>query len=108
MAHDEPDFDGWLSRLRQRVHTLHPADVRLVKSRDEMRANFKACRALVVESFEITGVDINAAPRLEVIQKFGATVRNIDVDACVARGIKLLTLRRRANNRANGYLEQGL
>ncbi len=97
MAHDEPDFDGWLSRLRRRVHTLHPADVRLVKSRDEMRANLKECCVLVVESFEISSVDIGAAPRLEIIQKFGATVRNIDVDACVARGIKLLTLRRRAN-----------
>jgi phosphoglycerate dehydrogenase-like enzyme len=31
------------------------------------------------------------------VQKYGAIVRNIDTEACAARGIKVLTLRRRAN-----------
>ncbi len=97
MAHDEPDFDGWAARPRARAGSLYPAEVRLVASEDEMRANLKDCRALVVESFQVTRDDIAAAPRLAVIQKFGVILRNIDTAACAARGIKLLTLRRRAN-----------
>ena len=97
MAHDEPDFDGWLERLRARAKELHPAGVRLVLSEQEMRANLGACEVLVVQLFRVTRADVAAAPRLEVIQKFGAGVRNIDVAACAERGVKLLTLRRRAN-----------
>jgi phosphoglycerate dehydrogenase-like enzyme len=97
MAHDEPDFDGWAARLRARAGSLYPAEVRLVTSEDEMRANLKDCRALVVESLQVTRDDIAAAPQLTVIQKFGFALRNIDTAACAARGIKLLTLRRRAN-----------
>lgn len=97
MAHDEPDFDGWAGRLRTRAGSFYPAEVRLVTSEDEMRANLKDCRALVVESLQVTRDDIAAAPQLAVIQKFGVTLRNIDTAACAARGIKLLTLRRRAN-----------
>src|SRR5581483_11828333 len=41
--------------------------------------------------------DIAGAPRLKVVQKFGTITRNIDIAACAARGVKLLTLRRRAN-----------
>lgn len=97
MAHDEPDFGGWLDRLRARAKQLHPAEVRLVLSEQEMRANLGDCEVLVVESFRVTRADIAAAPRLEVLQKFGAGVRNIDVAACAEHGVKLLTLRRRAN-----------
>jgi phosphoglycerate dehydrogenase-like enzyme len=76
---------------------LHPAEVRLVLSEQEMRANLGDCDVLVVESFQVTRADIAAAPRLEVVQKFGTGVRNIDVAACAERGVTLLTLRRRAN-----------
>ncbi len=41
--------------------------------------------------------DLAAAPRLKVVQKFGTGLRNIDTAACAEKGIKLLTLRRRAN-----------
>ena len=78
MAHDEPNFEGWLERVRERAKELHPAEVRLVLSEQEMRANLGDCDVLIVESFQVTGADIAAAPRLDVVQKFGTSVRNID------------------------------
>ena len=37
------------------------------------------------------------AERLKVVQKFGTGLRNIDTAACTEKGVKVLTLRRRAN-----------
>jgi phosphoglycerate dehydrogenase-like enzyme len=97
MSHDEPDFDGWCARLRAAVPGLYPASVRMVESEAEMRANLVGCRALVTESFRVGADDLAAAPSLRVVQKFGVGLRNIDTAACAARGVKVLTLRRRAN-----------
>jgi phosphoglycerate dehydrogenase-like enzyme len=41
--------------------------------------------------------ELRCAPQLKVIHKYGALLRNIDVAACVAAGIKVLGVRRRAN-----------
>src|SRR4029077_7336025 len=41
--------------------------------------------------------ELASAPRLKVVHKYGAILRNIDVAACESRGIKILTVRRRAN-----------
>ena len=41
--------------------------------------------------------DLAAAPNLRVLQKFGLGLRNIDTASCASSGVKLLTLRRRAN-----------
>jgi phosphoglycerate dehydrogenase-like enzyme len=97
MSTDEPDFIGWCERVRSASQNIYPADVRLVESEDEMRANLKDCVALVVESFRVGAAELAAAPHLKMLQKFGTGLRNIDAAACTARGIKLLTLRRRAN-----------
>jgi phosphoglycerate dehydrogenase-like enzyme len=97
MSTDEPDFAGWCARVRKNAAALYPAEVRLVTTEDEMRANFKVCTALVVESFRVGRDDLAAAPKLKVLQKFGTGLRNIDAAACADKGVKLLTLRRRAN-----------
>jgi phosphoglycerate dehydrogenase-like enzyme len=97
MSTDEPDFLGWCARVRQRATSLYPADVRMVTSEEEMRTNLADCHALVVESFRVTRNDLAAASRLKVLQKFGTGLRNIDTTACAERGVKLLTIRRRAN-----------
>lgn len=96
MAHDA-DFGEWVGRVRANAGALYPADVRLVTSEDDMRANLKDARALVVESFQVGRDAIAAAPGLKLVQKFGTGLRNIDTAACAEKGIKLLTLRRRAN-----------
>lgn len=97
MSVDEPDFDGWVARVRAGAAGLYPAEVRLVRSEAQMREQMADCQALVVESFKVGREDLAAAPCLKVVQKFGAVLRNIDTAACNAAGVKVLTLRRRAN-----------
>lgn len=97
LAHDEPDFDGWCTRLRARAGGLAPAEVRMVTSQDELRTNIADCRVLIVESLHVGRDDLAAAQELKAVQKYGALTRNIDTAACRERGVKVLTLRRRAN-----------
>lgn len=97
MAHDEPDFDGWIARVRAGAPGLFPAEVRMVSSQEEMRAALKEACALVVESLNVGADDLAAANGLRAVQKFGTLLRNVDAAACAARGIKVLTIRRRAN-----------
>jgi phosphoglycerate dehydrogenase-like enzyme len=96
-AHDEPDFAGWCERVRARAPNLFPAEVRLVDSGEELRANITDAHGAIVESIAISGDDIVAARRLSVIHKYGVGLRDIDAAACARRGIKVLTIRRRAN-----------
>ena len=96
-AHEEPDFDGYCARVRARATGLFPADVRMVDTTEELRAAVPAARALIVESLPVGREEIDAAPALKAIQKFGVGLRAIDTQACAARGIKVLTIRRRAN-----------
>ena len=50
MSTDEPDFAGWCARVRAASPGLYPAEVRMVTSEDEMRAQPDGLRcALVVE-----------------------------------------------------------
>ncbi len=97
MAHDEPDFAGWCARLRERSGGLYPAEVRLVESAAELRANAAGGVALVVESLPVDAATLDAAASLRAVQKYGVVLRNIDTHACAARGVKVLSLRRRAN-----------
>ena len=96
-AHDEPDFDGYCRRLRARVGGLFPCRVRLVETQEQMRAALPGSAALVVESLAVGAAELALGSRLRVVQKYGLKPRNIDTAACAARGIKVLTVRRRAN-----------
>ena len=97
VAHDVPDFAGWCAQVRERVPRLYPAEVRLPRTPEEMSAQMGEADALVVESFAVTASDLARASRLRAVQKFGVLLRNVDAQACAAKGIKLLTLRRRSN-----------
>jgi phosphoglycerate dehydrogenase-like enzyme len=100
-AHDEPDFAGWCARLRGRLSEslgdLYPSTVRLVDTQEKLRAALPGARALVVETLEVGPAELAAGGDLRLVQKYGLATRNIDTAACAARGIKVLTLRRRAN-----------
>jgi phosphoglycerate dehydrogenase-like enzyme len=96
-SHDDPDFDGYCARVRARVGALFPCQVRLVETPQEMRANLPGARGLIVESLPVGADDLAAGSNLAVVQKYGAMPRNIDAAACAARGVKVLTFRRRAN-----------
>ena len=96
-AHDLPDFAGWLARLRAIAGPLYPAEVRLAANQDELRAQLPEAVAVITESLEFGAAEIALAPQLKVVQKYGTLLRGIDVAACEAKGIQVLSLRRRAN-----------
>ncbi len=97
MAHDEPNFIGWCERLRAEVPGLWPAHVRLIDTSEELLAALPDANIAMVESLPFGTREAAAAPRLTCVQKYGALPRGIDQAACAARGIKVLTIRRRAN-----------
>ena len=97
MSPDEPDFARWCDALRARAGRLYPSEVRLVASEADLRVNLPPARALVVESFAVGREELERAPELKVVHKYGAVLRNIDVAACAAAGVKVLGVRRRAN-----------
>src|SRR3954464_14403665 len=97
MSPDEPDFARWCDDLRARAGELYPSEVRLVPSQAELCVELPSACALIVESFAVGTGELRCAPQLKVVQKYGALLRNIDVPACTAAGIKVLGVRRRAN-----------
>ena len=98
MTHDEADFKGWCQRLRTRLEGLYPAEVRLVANEADLRASLSGALVAVVESFAIGEKEIVAAGgSLKIIQKYGTIASRIDTAACQRSGVRLLTLRRRAN-----------
>jgi phosphoglycerate dehydrogenase-like enzyme len=96
-AHDQPDFQGWRERVRQRADGLYPAEVRLISEAEDLPGALADADGILVESFQVGVAELDASPRLKVVQKYGTNTRNIDAEACAARGIKVLTQRRRAN-----------
>lgn len=97
VAHDVPDFDAWCKRVRAQAASLSPVEVRLVSNQEGLARELVDAHAVVVESLEIRSGDLSRARQLRAVQKFGVTLRNIDTAACADRGIRVLTLRRRAN-----------
>ncbi|MGD1065402.1 MAG: NAD(P)-dependent oxidoreductase [Vulcanimicrobiaceae bacterium] len=104
MAHDEPDFAGWCRRLRREIAEIVPSDVRFVTSQDELREALPDATAAVVESLTIGKPELDVAPLLRVVQKFGVVTRNIDVEACAERGVQVRTQRRRSNTSCAEYV----
>ncbi|PIT82635.1 NAD(P)-dependent oxidoreductase [Limnohabitans sp. 15K] len=96
-AHDVPDFESWLNQVRQQCVRINPASIVFVDSADELRRELPDAVAVVVESLQIGEAELNLAPELLAVQKFGFVTRNIDLDACARRNVDVLTLRRRAN-----------
>jgi phosphoglycerate dehydrogenase-like enzyme len=96
-AHDEPDFAGYVERVRRRVGALFPAEVRIVATQEELRKALPGSRALIVEGLTVGPAELAAGANLAVVQKFGALARNIDRAACEARDVQVLTIRRRVN-----------
>jgi phosphoglycerate dehydrogenase-like enzyme len=97
MSPDLPDFRAWCDKVRTAARLLYPSEVRLVKSQDELRSNLETAEAIVTESLKIGPEELASAPRLKVVHKYGAILRNIDAAACAVRGVRVLAVRRRAN-----------
>ena len=96
-AHDVPDFEGWLSQVRQQCVRIVPSRIIFVDSVEALHRELPDADAVVVESLPIGETELSLAVSLRAVQKFGFVTRNIDLDACARRNIDVLTLRRRAN-----------
>ena len=96
-AHDEPDFLDWCAGLRRQLAPIFPAEVRFIDDVEQLHAALPKAQAAVIESLPFGAAEIALGQRLEVVQKFGVGLRNIDADGCARAGIAVLTLRRRAN-----------
>ena len=104
--HDTPDFLGWCDSIRAQARNIYPTEVNLVDNQSEFLANAAGATVIVVEELTIGQKEIAAAgSALKFVQKYGFTTRNIDGAACNAAGVKILTIRRRANI---STAEQGL
>lgn len=94
---DVPDFDAWLAALRAMLPGLHPAQVQLVGSQEELRQHLPSSDVAIVESLRIGEAELAIAPKLAVVQSFGMVTENVDAAACRSRGIADMKLRRRTN-----------
>ena len=98
MAHDLPGLDAWCERVRARVGSLYPAEVRLAREEAELLESLVGAEAAVVESFAVGGREIAAAGgTLKAVHKYGWITSRIELAACERAGVRVLTLRRRAN-----------
>ena len=96
-AHDEPDFAGWVSRLRQLLPGLYPAQVLLAEDQDHFRELLRDADACLIESLKFGEEELAVAPKIGVVQKYGFITRNIDLAACASRNVVVSTQRRRIN-----------
>ena len=96
-AHDVADFPGWVTSMRNLIPDLYPARVSLAEDQAHFRALLKDADACIIESLTFGVPELACAPRIGVVQKYGALTRNIDTVACVARGVQVSTQRRRVN-----------
>ena len=71
----------------------HPTryDPTLVDRPAELHAAITEARALIVRNrSQVRGALLDAGPRLEVVGRLGVGLDNIDLDACKARGIRVI------------------
>ncbi|HUB96034.1 MAG TPA: NAD(P)-dependent oxidoreductase [Stellaceae bacterium] len=94
---DEPDFPGWLARVRQQIPGLFPAEIVFARDEADLIAKIVDADALIVESFLVNESVLAHAGKLKIVQKFGGVAPNIDAAACLARGVRVSVQRRRVN-----------
>ena len=96
--HDTPDFLGWCENIRAQAPNLYPTEVHLVDTQEQLITHASGATVIVVEELTIGAEELAAAgSTLRFVQKYGFTTRNIDESACAQAGVRVLTIRRRAN-----------
>ena len=92
VAHDIPDYPAWLAAARAGAPGLWPAEVRLASNIEELHAALPGAHAVVTESLTLGETELALAKDLKVVHKYGTVLRNIDVNAVAARGLKQLRI----------------
>jgi (S)-sulfolactate dehydrogenase len=81
-----------VASLQRRFDTLY--DASLVERRDELLASVEAADALIVRNrVQVEENLLAVAPRLKVVGRLGVGLDNIDVPACEARNIEVISAR---------------
>jgi lactate dehydrogenase-like 2-hydroxyacid dehydrogenase len=94
---DLKDFDGFLKQIRGRAPSVFPSTFRMVDSQESFVEAIKDADGTIMESFTVGEEELQAAPNLKIIQKFGVDLRNIDLDACARHNVVVKPLRRKVN-----------
>lgn len=94
---DMPEFTRWCDELRGRASKVWPAEFQMFDEQEDFAAALANADAAVVETFTVGEAELEAAPRLKIVHKFGVDLRNIDLAACERRGVVVKPLRRRVN-----------
>lgn len=97
LAHDEPDFAGWLTALHKRIPGLFPASCVIVDTPEELRRELADADGVIIEGLRFGAEELAASPRLKFVQKFGGLTGNIDIEACAKRNVVVDVQRRRVN-----------
>ncbi len=95
-AHDL-DFLAWCEQLRAEIPGLYPAEVEFAKDQADFDAKIEDADAVIVESFQVTRATLARAKRLRAVQRNGAALVGIDLEACQERKIAVFPLRRIVN-----------
>ena len=96
--HDLADFRGWCDRVAKQAPGLYPAEVHLVDDQNQLLAQLPGAHVAVVEELTFGANEVaRSGGALRFVQKYGFTTRNIDHEACQRAGVRMLTIRRRAN-----------
>jgi phosphoglycerate dehydrogenase-like enzyme len=96
-AHDIPDFRSWCEDFRTQVPGLYPATIEFAADEKELAAKLPDADAVIVESLALDRDAVSKLKRLAIVQKFGAILSNIDVEACAERRIAVLSQAREGN-----------
>ena len=96
-AHDLPDFVSWCDAFRAEIPGLYPAKVEFAADQDDLEAKLPGADAVIVESLAIGPGAVAKLKPLAILQKFGAILSNIDVEACLARRIAVFNCPRQGN-----------
>lgn len=96
-AHDAPYFLQWAADLRGQCKHIGRSRITFVDTQEELQQALTDADVALVESLSFGPTELACAPQLRAVQKYGCITRNIDLAACAERGVKVLTLRRRAN-----------
>lgn len=97
VGYDIPDFEGWCRQLHEKLPALYPADIKLVSTQEELRAELPNADGVIVEALGIGEEELACAPKLAVVHKFGTLIPKIDVAACERRGVVVEVQPRRVN-----------
>ena len=84
---DMPQFSDWCDDLRGRASKVWPAEFRMIDEQEDFTAALGPADAAVVETFNVGEAELEGAPHLKLVQKFGVDLRNIDLAACERLGI---------------------